>query len=202
VGKFDSLHGVDMGAELRARITPRPAALRFLNDAHAFGLGEWAFGVAGAHARAAFLTLGTGVGSAFLADGRPVTAGPDVPPEGRADLLTVDGRPLEETVSTRALLAAYPAAASVADLTRRAFAGDPGARRVVEHAAARLGAALGPWLRRFGASVLVVGGGISAAWELIVEPLQAGVALPLDLVRSADTETSALLGAAVSARGR
>ena len=48
--------------------------------------------------------------------------------------------------------------------------------------------------------VMVVGGGISAAWELISGPLdrglKAGGAPDLEVVNSPDTETSALLGAA------
>ncbi|MEU4237571.1 ROK family protein [Actinoplanes sp. NPDC026619] len=205
VGKFDSLDGVDVGAALCRAIAPGPAAIRFVNDAVAFALGEWAFGAARGHARAVAITLGTGVGSAFLRDGRPVTGSPEAPPEGRADLLTIDGRPLEETVSTRAILAAYRAATggspggTVAEVTARAMAGDRAARAVVERAATRLGEALAPWLRRFDASVLVVGGGISAAWQLIAAPLRAAAA-PALLLRSTDSETSALRGAALAAR--
>jgi glucokinase len=187
VGKFDALNGVDVGAALRERIVPRPTGFRFLGDAIAFGLGEWAYGAARGHERVAAVTLGTGVGSAFLVGGRPVTSGSTVPPEGRADLLTIGGRPLEETVSTRALPAGVFASAA---------RGDPRAAEVVRRTYCALGQALAPWLRRFEASVLVVGGGISAAWELIAGPLREGLALDLPVVRSADTERSALLGAA------
>jgi glucokinase len=197
VGKFDALDGIDVGAALRARITPRPAALRFLNDAIAFGLGEWAFGAASGHDRAAAITLGTGVGSAFLAYGVPVTSGPEVPPEGRADLLTIDGRPLEQIASTRGVLTAYgKAGIDVAQVASRAVTGDGRARLVLDSAFRQLGEALAPWLRRFGATVLVVGGGMTGAWEAIGGPLQEGLGDGPSLVVSADTETSALLGAA------
>jgi glucokinase len=205
VAKFDALDGVDVGAALRDAITPRPGGFRFLGDAIAFGLGEWAYGAARGHDRAAAITLGTGVGSAFLDHGRPVTTGPDVPPESRVDLLTIDGRPLEETVSTRAVVAAYRAAGgwpceTAADVTAGAAAGDPRAAEILERTYCELGRALAPWLTRFEASVLVVGGGISAAWELIAGPLdrglKAGGAPDLAVLSSPDTETSALLGAA------
>jgi glucokinase len=205
VGKFDALNGVDVGGALREAIVPRPAGFRFLGDAIAFGLGEWAYGAARGHHRAAAITLGTGVGSAFLDGGRPVTTGPDVPPEGRADLLSIGGRPLEETVSTRAVVAAYKAAGghpceTAAHVTAAAATGDARAVRIVEQAYNELGRALAPFLHRFGASVLVVGGGISAAWELISGPLdeglRAGGARELPVVTSPDTETSALLGTA------
>ena len=38
-----------------------------------------------------------------------------------------------------------------------------------------LGAALVPWLARFEATALVVGGSIAASWDLIEGPLRAGL---------------------------
>ncbi|GAA5193372.1 ROK family protein [Rugosimonospora acidiphila] len=211
VGKFASLNGVDVGAELRARIRPHPHALRFLNDAAAFGCGEWQWGAAKGHDRAVAITLGTGVGSAFLDRGRIVADGPRVPPEGRADLLTINGQPLEQTVSTRAVLAAYRRAGGeacdgVAEVMARVAHGDERAAGVVDEAYRLLGRALAPWLRRFEASVLVIGGGISAAWQFVAPPLGQGiqsadaeVAERVTVVRSPDAETSALRGAALRA---
>jgi glucokinase len=216
VSKFDSLNGVDVGAELRARIASGPGEMRFVNDAAAFALGESRWGAAHGHRRVVAITLGTGVGSAFLDDGRLVTEGLEVPPQGRMDLLAIDRSPLEETVSTRALVAAYrrlggdggDGVAEVAEVATRAAAGDPVARRVVEHAYYQLGLVLAPWVDRFSASVVVVGGGISAAWSLISPPMRRGLndgatsgSTGPDLVPSADPVTSALRGAAVRAVG-
>jgi len=202
VEKFGSLDGVDVGTGLRERITPAPGAVRFLNDAIAFGLGEWAFGAASGHDRAAAITLGTGVGSAFLSYGVPVTSGPDVPPEGRADLLTIDGRPLEQAVSTRAVLSAYGnrPGIGVAQVAARAVTGDKRAALILEVAFRKLGGALAPWLERFGATVLVVGGGMTRAWDVIGGPLREGLGDRPRLEVSADGERSALLGAARSLR--
>src|SRR5439155_20317370 len=101
--------------------------------------------------------LGTGVGSCFLDRGTPVTTGPDVPPEGRADLLTIDGAPLEDTVSRRALLtrAGTPTGVDVRDLAERARAGDRAAEALFADAFSALGRAMAPWARRFGASLVV-----------------------------------------------
>ncbi|MFD3453248.1 ROK family protein [Streptomyces sp. NPDC058691] len=190
VGKFDALDGVDVGAALRHVLGERMAAVTFVNDAHAFLLGEAAAGAAAGHRRAVGITLGTGVGSAFLADGTCVVSGPDVPPQGRADLLTVDGRPLEETVSTRALVRRFAAtgeegdvtgvagvksAAGVRDVAERARAGSGQARRVLDEAFEALGLALGLWIVRFGASAVVVGGSVAGAWDLIEAPLLRGL---------------------------
>ncbi|TGB07305.1 ROK family protein [Streptomyces sp. MZ04] len=183
VGKFDALYGVDVGAELTRRLRPAPAALRFLNDADAFGIGESSAGAAVGHARAVCITLGSGVGSAFLDQGQPVNDGPLVPPDGSVHLLSYGGRPLEDTVSRRGIRAAYARAAlddpdlvpDVWTIVELARGGDRHARAVVDHAFRALGAALAPWLARFEATALVVGGSIAASWDVIEASLRAGV---------------------------
>jgi glucokinase len=182
VGKFDALYGVDVRAELMRRLRPTPATLRFLNDADAFGIGESVAGAAAGHARAVCITLGTGVGSAFLDQGQPVNNGPLVPPDGSVHLLSYGGRPLEHIVSRRGIRAAYARAAldphvvpdvqTIAELARR---GNRHACAVLEQAFRVLGAALAPWLARFEATALVVGGSIAASWDLIEGPLRAGL---------------------------
>ncbi|RII18368.1 hypothetical protein DSC45_10655 [Streptomyces sp. YIM 130001] len=208
VGKFDALYGMDVGAELRTRIRPAPAALRFVNDADAFGLGEYACGAAAGHERAVCLTLGSGVGSAFLADGMPVNDGSLVPPEGSAHRLVVDGRPLEETVSRRAIRAAYSRAsdgdpAEVPDvhtIASRARGGDRAAGAVLDHAFRSLGVALAPWLSRFAGTVLVVGGSIAGSWDRVERPLREGLsdggAPELSLAPAQQPDRAPLLGAA------
>lgn len=210
VGKFDGLSGVDVRRGLMRRIRPVPAAVRFLNDADAFGVGEYAAGAARGHDRAVCLTLGTGVGSAFLDRGRPVNSGPTVPPDGSIHLVAHAGRPLEETVSRRAIRTAYAAAAGSFDdgvpdvhtIVEQSRQGDGVATAVLAHAFFGLGAALAPLVQRFGASIVVIGGAIAGSWD-IVEPavrlgLADGAADLGDLeVRSAErNQVAALLGAA------
>ena len=204
VGKFENLNGIDVGAALKAGVRPSPSSVHFMGDAIAFALGEWRSGPARGRARIAALTLGTGIGSAFLIDGRPVTTGPAVPPEGRVDLLTKDGQGLEELVSGRAVLDAYRRlsgvpAPSVAEVAHRAQTGDQLAGRVLECSYRTLGDVLAPYIDAFRPEILVVGGGISAAWLLIEPSLRAGLRNDyIPIVQSADTEVSALRGAAAA----
>lgn len=210
VGKFDALAGVDVGRALRGRLVPPPARVTFVNDAEAFGLGEWLVGAARGHQRAVAITLGTGVGSVFVAAGRAVAAGPSVPPGGHVHRLTLDGRPLEETVSRRAILASYrrlaPAAGGgldVREIAALARGGDETAGRVFSETFCRLGAALAPWLARFGAQVLVAGGGLTASWPLIEPPLRRGLGPmsgDLVIVKSADPAAATAAGAAWHSR--
>jgi glucokinase len=91
VGKFDALNGVDIGAVLGRELPGEPSTVVFVNDAIAFGLGEWAFGAGAGHDRMVGITLGTGVGSAFLDRGAPVASGPGVPPHGRCSVCASPG---------------------------------------------------------------------------------------------------------------
>lgn len=207
VAKFEALYGVPLGDTLRLRL-PGPGPIRFLNDAEAFLRGEWGAGAARGHDRVAGITLGTGIGSAFLDRGEPVEHGPEVPPEGRADLLRIDGAPLEDTISSRAIVAGYRRETGeeldVRGITGRARSGDPAAARVLDTAFRALGRALAPWLVAFRASVLVVGGGMVASWDVIRPPLSAGLdeaadgPLPTTLVAH-HPEQAPLIGAALLA---
>ena len=209
VGKFDTLRGVDVRHGLTMRITPRPSRVLFLNDADAFGVVEYAVGAARGHDRAVCITLGTGVGSAFLDRGEPVDAGPMVPPDGSIHLLLHAGRPLEETVSRRAIRAAYAHAAGVATeapdvhtIAARARGGERLAQRVLHRAFAGLGAALAPVLERFQASILVVGGSMAGSWDIVAPAIRDGLSrvqpsLDLPAIRPAErADDAALLGAA------
>jgi glucokinase len=213
VAKFESLAGLDLGASLRAGLDGLVVRIAFLNDADAFILGEWAWGAAAGHRKAVGITLGTGIGSGFLDEGRFVVDDPTVPPDGSVHLLSFAGLPLEESVSRRAIrrrarlaIEELPADADVLDVATLARAGDRRAGRVFDDAFAVLGAALAPWLARFEASVLVVGGSMTGSWDLVrpplvgalrrAEPALAGLAVR----RAANPEDSALIGAAVHAR--
>lgn len=211
VGKFDSLYGVDVGHGLMMRIRPGASAVRFLNDADAFGVGEYAAGAARGHDRAVCITLGTGVGSAFLDRGRPVNSGPTVPPDGSIHLVVHEGRPLEETVSRRAIRIAYAAAAAgspddvapdVHVIAERSRHGDERARAILAQAFAGLGAALAPLVQRFAASIVVIGGSMAGSWDIVEPAVRRGLTGAasdlgrLELCPAERNQVAALVGAA------
>jgi len=210
VGKFDSLRGVDVRAALQGAIEPRPTFVHFLNDADAFGVGEYVQGAARDAARVVCITLGTGIGSAYLVDGEPTNEGSGVPPEGSAHLIEYLGKPLEETVSRRAIISAYAAAAGlalpdapdvreIADLARE---GRQPAADVIDDAFRSLGAALASSLELFGATRLVIGGSMAKSWDLVEPAIRAGLAgasahlADLDIRASAGADDAPLVGAA------
>lgn len=204
--KLEALHRVDLRRELRSALRPARPAIAFVNDADAFLLGEWWAGAAAGHRRAVGVTLGTGLGSAFLDDGQIVDTGPSVPPEGSLHLVSYRGRPVEETVSRRAAIAHFgDPALDVHDLARLARGGDERARLVFTDLSYALGEVVAPWLTSFQATCLVVGGSIGRSWELIKPGLREALAETKHLetiARATQIDEAALLGAAhVAVRG-
>lgn len=149
--KFGSLYGVNLGEALAGG---RP--VRFVNDAEAAIVGEAGSG------RVLGITLGTGLGSAFLIDRKPVTEGPGVPPHG-----WLYGEPVYETIADEVF--------SIRGLKRRAGV-DPA--EVTDPAVWRqfgtdLGHFLKPYADAFQADQVLVLGGIAAAWAHFGEWLNA-----------------------------
>lgn len=210
IGKFESLEGVDVGAELRARLKYPERELVFLNDAEAFLLGEWAAGAVSGHERAIALTIGTGIGSAFLVDGRIVRSGRGVPLDGAVHNVSFQGSPLEDVVSRRCIRDAYLAlcpgteSLDVFDIAVVARSGEASARLVFETIFTTLGEAISSCVHEFAATVLVVGGGISRSWDLVAPPLCKGLMsananVTLDVKPAMHLDESALVGAALYA---
>ncbi|MGI9111461.1 MAG: ROK family protein [Gaiellaceae bacterium] len=196
VAKLEALYGVDLRAELAAAVGAAAGSIVFLNDAHAFVLGEWWAGAASGHERAVGITLGSGLGSAFLDSGRLVTSSATVPPGGELYRTQFRGLPVEETISRRALLAQYgDPGADVEQIAARARAGEERAELSVGRFAADLAEFLGLWITAFEPTCLAVGGSIARAWDLLGPPLERG--LPsVSVTRAAHIEDAALLGAA------
>ena len=175
-----------------------PTQVRFLNDAEAFLLGEWWAGAARGHDRALGITLGTGLGSAFLEHGwivrtgaRSASRGGAVPPalprrSGRgADL----PRP-------RCSLATEKTDVDVAQIALRARDGERRAREAFDVLATDLADFLRPWLEAFGPPCLVVGGSIARSWDLLEGGLDS-LGTDVAVVTPADhIDDAALLGAA------
>jgi glucokinase len=194
--KLPGLYGVDLGRELATTLdlTERQAVV-FLNDAEAFLLGEWWAGAARGHARAVGITLGTGLGSAFLEDGRIVRSDERVPSDGELYTLEFRGAPVEETISRGALLAGYgEEGLDVEAIAARAREGESRARLVFRNLGAELAEFLQPELEAFAPTCLVVGGSIAHAWDLL-EPGLAGLQQVV-VGRAARIDDAPLLGAA------
>ncbi len=198
VAKYEALYGLDVGQALRERLGAPELDIRFRNDAEAALVGEARHGVGRPYGRILGITLGTGCGSAFLVDGRPVTRGPGVPPHGWLYPVLFQGEPADAVFSTRGLAARLQAAGVVsADLpaaAAQARAGDPRLRQVFQGFGEDLAAFLAPFVAAFQAQAVLVMGGIARAFELFGPALATG--LPVPVLQGHLGARAALLGAA------
>jgi glucokinase len=198
VGKLDALFGLDLRSEL-SRVFPaaEAAAIRFLNDAEAFLLGEAAAGAARGRSRAIGITLGTGLGSAFLVDGEIVRSGPGVPPDGELHRVAFRARPVEDVLSGRGLRTRFGGGLDPDRIASLADSGDPHASAAFAAFGADLGAFLAPAVLEFGAQCVIVGGAIARAWQHFGAPLAEAVTA--DVTPAGRLDDAALLGAALHA---
>lgn len=183
------------GQDVRALLAPilGSADITFVNDAAAFALGQDV-----SHPdidRLIGLTLGSGIGSAFIEGGRPVTDG-RVPPGGEVYAVDCGGMSLEARFGPAALARASGLSsfrelaelartdATVAERLRADFMG--------------LADALAPWLRSFAPEVIACGGGVCRAWDIFGPAFTDRLTLIVPGVHVSavvDTERAAMWGA-------
>jgi len=74
-GKYESLYGLNIKEMLANRLHIKPSAVHFMNDAACFLQGEVFSGSLEGYNHAIGLTLGTGLGTSYLVDGKAVDSG-------------------------------------------------------------------------------------------------------------------------------
>ena len=162
------------------------------NDARAFAVAEQQLGAARGIDDVVAVTLGTGLGCGIITNGRLVqgrgelghvqVAGSDTPCGcGLTGCLeTVAGpRPIVRQAS-EAIAAGQPTSLIAGELTAKAVvdaarAGDPVAERVVHRAGEALGTALAALVTALGTEVVVIGGGLSSALDLLAPVIEAPI---------------------------
>jgi glucokinase len=204
VEKYYGLNGVNVAEELLKLITvPKPLPLRFMNDASAFAAGEAWVGAAAGTSHSVSITLGTGFGSAFISNGVPVVSGQNVPRQGCVWHLPYKDSIADDYFSTRWLVKRYNELTGFNVSGAKAIAIDAQnseiARRVFVEYGTNMGTFISPWLKKFDAGVLVIGGNIAAAYPLFGPSFEkalkeAGVKTALKL--SALKEHAAIMGSA------
>lgn len=199
--KLPYLFGVNVHQALATSFGWEPGQVCSLNDADAFLLGEVGAGAVRGVSRAVGLTLGTGIGSAFAVDGRVITAGPGIPPDGEIWNVPYQGGIVEDLVSTRAIQGAYQKRTGnlreVAEIAKDA-AHDPAAADAFKEFGRNLGQAMRAVLYPFAPQVVVLGGGISQSSPLFLSATLAELqGLDVELRISQLRDHAALVGAGV-----
>lgn len=203
--KFRAIRGLPLGTLLA---TKTGLSVYFLNDADAFGLGVGWRQLPNMK-RFVALTIGTGLGSGFIEDGRAVTSGDQVPPDGEVWNLPYAGGILEDHVSARAVTISYgtrpdgaglPGAGKTAkEVSALAAEGDEAAVAAFRAMGEALGSGLIPVLARFEPEAIVIGGKVGQSLELFAPAMRqalAGAGLPNLPVIPAAPGNMAIWGAA------
>jgi glucokinase len=165
------------------------------NDANAMAYGEFKYGAAKGARHVVCITLGTGVGGALILDGR-LYRGAQMG-AGEIGHMSVDykGRPgpygnfggLEEYVGNQQIAERaaerYQAAGQMKlagqctplDLDHAAQAGDPIAKQMWEDLGDEIGAALANVVWALNPDVIVIGGGVGKAGDVLFDPIRRSV---------------------------
>ena len=204
VEKFNHLYGVNIRMEILKKFKlHEDYPVRFLNDAACFAIGESLQGEAAKYSRLLAVTLGTGFGTTFIENHKPVAGKYGIPEDGFLYRVPFRDSVADEYFSTRWFLKEYKALTGkeisgvkqLADLLKN----DNSAAMIFHTFGSGLGKFLAPWLKRFDAGCLVIGGNISSAFplfgkEMQDEFLQAGMLLPVFI--SSMPEDAAIAGSA------
>jgi predicted NBD/HSP70 family sugar kinase len=204
--------GVDLADELSARLG---LPVYVDNDANLGALAEVTLGAGRNVKYAAYLQIGVGVGAGLIVDGRLFRGAFGAAGEMGHVVVDDDGaicrcgnRGCLETVASGPALARLLADSRGEDLTvtqiiELAISGDLGCRRAIADAGRHVGRAVGALCNLFNPQMVVVGGELSAAGELLLGPLRESVmrsAVPmatggLDVVAGVLGERANVLGA-------
>jgi len=171
------------------------------NDANAAGWAEYRFGAGAGYHHMMMLTIGTGVGGAIVANGELFRGGFGIGAElghmnfipkgklcgcGQHGCLEQYGSGTALLNSAKELVASGSAEAkrlkelsdSVPELTgnevyKAIQEGNPGALRLLTELGSNLGLAVASLVAVLDPEIVVIGGGVSAAGELLLEPIRA-----------------------------
>jgi glucokinase len=228
-----------VGVDFKARVAAEVGATRVVidNDATCATLGEWKLGAASGASDAVVVTLGTGIGAGIVSGGRLIRGAHGY--AGEAGHMVVDpsgpvcscgrrgcweryasgsglARLAREAASAGYLTAVTALAGGDAEsvrgehVTEAARAGDPGALRVMADLGWWIALGLANLTALLDPSVIVIGGGMAAAGDLLLGPTRsafaevvyAGTEGPeVSIVGAALGELAGAVGAGLIARG-
>ena len=178
---------LDATVDFRTRMAERfglPVGVE--NDANSAAYAEFHFGAAREASTMVMLTLGTGCGGGAVIDGKLF--------RGWAEfghmVIVYDGIPCQGTCTGRGHLEPYVTGVAATKLAQEAFGpavdahrlvrlaneGEPEAIGILDGIGRHLGAGIGSLVNIFNPELVVIGGGVSAAGDFILDPAREIVA--------------------------
>lgn len=171
VAKYENLYGFDITEAISKSLNvSEDFLIRYMNDASAFAVGEAWAGSASKADRSLSITLGTGFGSAFISNRIPIVDGPEVPRLGCIYHIPYNDGIADDYFSTRGLLGRYKKQTGkelegVKELAAL-ISSDKVVAELFTDFGNKLALFLTPYLLKFRAEILVIGGNISHAYSL------------------------------------
>lgn len=211
VNKYEALYGMDLSGFFRNEVTVTELfPVIFDADSWAFTRGQYLKGAAIGARRIIGITIGTGLGSAFMEEGRIVQNERGIPPYGWIGNLPFGKGILDDRISRRGILARYREISDslqvdldVKDLYNLAVKGDTVCMKLFCETGSLLAEALIPFIKIFYPDVIVLGGKISGAYEFIGPALRkeleanlGSINLP-KILKAIDPDSSTLSGLAL-----
>ena len=172
--------GVDAAAEMGRRLR---LPVHVENDANLGALAEYVWGSGRGHSDVIYIKLSSGVGAGLLLGGRlhegaGGTAGEigHTPAQQGTAICRCGSRGCLETVASARAIAEQLGASrgepvSTQELLRLTAEGDPAADRLIAEAGREIGVALAGLCNLINPDCVIIGGDLSAAGELITEPI-------------------------------
>ena len=172
--KFGEIYRLNLKEELIKHSELRKdLPIHFMHDVYAFLIGEVNYGVAKGCNCVLGITLGSGLGSAFMVNNEIVMDGSGVPPNGDIWCLPYKGGMVEDKISRRFILSKYKELGGrmwkgldVKDISDLAVKEDKISLRVFKEFGTTLGKILKPIALEFKAECIVFGGQISKSFSL------------------------------------
>lgn len=177
VEKYESLYGINVSEELKKRLNMESEVpFKYINDATAFAIAEAWIGKGKDFENVIALTLGTGFGSAFIKHGLPVISSESVPEMGCLWHLPYKNGIANDYFSTLWFMKRYYNqygiwTKGVKELSELADS-DLFVKELFEEYGTGMGEFLNPWIRKFEAETVIIGGNITGAYHLFGHQLE------------------------------
>lgn len=182
VAKYEAIYGMNIHDALKNGLSDKSLPIQFRNDAEAAIVGEGVYGIGKGISRIIGLTLGTGLGSAFLIDGIPQTTGTGVPENGWVYSLPFGGEQVDDVFSTRGLLKRLSLAKIDVDTVVDAIQvadSTPLIRDVLAQFGRDLAQFLQPLVSDFGADAVILQGGIAEGFTYFGDEMRGLLSCPI-----------------------
>lgn len=212
IDKFEHLYGVNLREELSFRLAQDTKFMTkctdefqivFENDANLFALGELHSGQARQFNRSICMTIGTGAGSAFIDNGKLVTARKDVPQNGWIFNKPFRASIVDDYISKRGIMrlakeaGLYSDGLEVKELYGMAKRGNHSAMELFRKFGNDIGQVLNLFIPDFRPDAVIIGGQIAKSRDLFMEGIYETIQNPRILIRTVnETSLSTFVGVA------